>query len=95
MQSKSSIAAAGFEIIIEAVAGDVHDDGAGHLSQERDFFTEKAFETDVGQADGVEHSGAGFDDARGFVAGRSSRVIDLVTNAPRRRRSMKSAYSKA
>ena len=56
------------DVIVGGPAGDIDDDGDVHGLEEGDFFFEEGVEADVGQADGVEHAGAGFDDAVGFVA---------------------------
>jgi len=59
---------AGFNIIIGGVPGDVGDNGAGHFADLGYFFVEEPLQADVGQANGVEHSGPGFNDPRGGIA---------------------------
>ena len=46
---------------VRASGLDVDDHRAGHGSEQRDLFEQKAVQPDIGQADGVEHAGRRLD----------------------------------
>ena len=56
------------DVVFGTPAGDIDDDGDCHIFKQRDLVAEEGFEADVGEADGIQHAGAGFDDAIAFVA---------------------------
>ena len=58
------------EVVVDGVAEDVDDDGAGGIgAQGRELVGDEFLDADILQADGVDHACGGFDEARGLVAG--------------------------
>lgn len=56
-------------IVVDGVAGDIDEHAGGHGLDEGQFFGEEALESDVGESNRIQQSGADFDDSRRLVSG--------------------------